>query len=183
MTPKTIKSYLKDIIRFVGDDPEREGMVGTPDRVVRSWSKLYGGYNQNPADVLKTVFQEGACQEMVGVKDVEFYSTCEHHMLPFFGRIHIAYIPDKKVVGISKLPRLIEVYARRLQIQEKMTAQIADAIMEHLTPKGAMVHCEAQHFCMTSRGVEKQNSKMITTAIRGSFKQIAIRQEFMAWVR
>lgn len=167
------------ILSAIGDDPMREGLLQTPQRVIRSWAKLYGGYAQNPADVLKTVFVEGACDEMVILRDIEFYSTCEHHMLPFFGRASIGYIPAGRVVGVSKLARLLEVYARRLQIQERLTAQVADALVTHLEPKGVMVVLEAQHFCMTSRGVEKQDSLMVTSAIRGVFALPEVRAEFM----
>lgn len=170
---------VREIIAAIGDNPTREGLVDTPSRVVRSWEKLYGGYNQSAESVLKTSFVEGACHEMVVLRDIEFYSTCEHHMLPFFGRVHIGYIPDGKVVGVSKLARLVEVFARRLQIQERMTAQIADSIMTILGAKGCMVVASAQHFCMTSRGVEKQNSEMVTSAVRGCFESSDPRQEFL----
>lgn len=171
------------IISAIGDDPLREGLQNTPTRVIKSWEKLYGGYREDPADVLKTVFVEGACDEMVILRDIEFYSTCEHHMLPFFGRASIGYIPSGRVVGVSKLARLLEVYARRLQIQERLTAQVADALVTHLNPKGAMVILEAQHFCMTARGVEKQDSIMVTSAIRGIFSTPEVRAEFMSLVR
>ena len=171
------------ILSAIGDDPQREGLLNTPQRVIRSWEKLYGGYKEDPADVLKTVFVEGACDEMVILKDIEFYSTCEHHMLPFFGRASIGYIPSGRVVGVSKLARLLEVFARRLQIQERLTAQVADALVTYLTPKGAMVILEAQHFCMTARGVEKQDSIMVTSAIRGIFSTPEVRAEFMSLVR
>lgn len=177
-----IEENVKRMLQFIGENPEREGLVDTPKRVEKSFAKLYGGYKQNPAEVLKTTFVEGACDEMVLLKNVEFYSTCEHHMLPFFGTMHIGYVPDKNVVGISKLARLMEVYARRLQIQERLVTQIAEALVKCLQPKGVMVVCEAQHFCMTSRGVEKQNSVMVTSAIRGIFTEAAPRAEFLALV-
>jgi GTP cyclohydrolase I len=175
---QTIENSLRDILRHIGDNPDREGLKDTPQRIIRSWSELFCGYKQNPADLMR-FFSEGSCNEMVVLRDIEFYSMCEHHFLPFFGRVHIAYIPDGKVIGISKLARLVEVYSRRLQIQENMTAQIADAIMEHLQAKGAMVVCEAQHLCMVARGVKKQNSTMVTSAIRGVFEKQAVRAEFM----
>lgn len=181
-TSESIKHSLKDILIFIGDDAEREGLLETPDRIVRSWSKLYSGYGQDPKDILKT-FTEGACDEMVMLKNIEFYSTCEHHFLPFFGKMHIAYIPNGKVVGISKLARLTECFARRLQIQERLVMQIADALIDNLDAKGVMVICEAQHFCMTSRGVEKQNSIMVTSAIRGAFKNVETRNEFLQLVK
>lgn len=168
------------IISAIGDDPQREGLLNTPQRVIRSWEKLYGGYREDPAEVLKTVFVEGSCDEMVVLKDIEFYSTCEHHMLPFFGKCSIGYIPSGRVVGVSKLARLVEVFARRLQIQERLTTQIADTLVQNLEPKGVMVVMEAQHFCMTARGVEKQDSIMVTSAVRGVFKdETAARSEFM----
>lgn len=176
---QAIESCLKKILAYVGDNPDREGLVETPKRIRKSWEKLFGGYKQNPEDIMK-VFKDGACDEMVILKNIEFYSTCEHHFLPFFGRIHIAYVPNGIVVGISKLARLVEIYARRLQIQERLVAQIADTMIEYLSPLGVMIVCEAQHFCMTSRGIEKQNSVMITSAIRGIFKENNItRQEFL----
>ena len=167
------------ILSAIGDDPEREGLRDTPVRVIKSWEKLYGGYHLNPADVLRTVFTDGHCDEMVVLRDIEFYSNCEHHMLPFFGKCHIGYLPDGRVVGLSKLARLVEVFARRLQIQERLTSQIADALQEHLSPKGVMVVMEAQHLCMLARGVEKQESVMVTSAVRGGFKEATTRNEFM----
>jgi len=178
-----LQSKIKDLLSYIGDDPEREGLKETPNRIIKSWEKLYGGYDKNPEDILKTTFTEGSCNEMVILKDIEFYSTCEHHMLPFFGKIHIGYIPDKKVVGISKLARLAEIYSRRLQIQERMTTQIADSLFKILKCKGVCVIVSAQHFCMTARGVEKQNSKMITSAIRGIFEQTQVRNEFLELIK
>jgi GTP cyclohydrolase IA len=165
------------MIEHLGDNPTREGLLDTPKRVVKSWKTLYGGYNQKPEEVLKTNFSV-ACDEMIISKDIEFYSTCEHHMLPFFGKAHIAYIPRSNVVGLSKLSRLLEVYARRLQIQERLTNQIADGIMNVMNPLGAGVIIEAKHFCMVCRGVQKKNSTMITSAIRGLFKSAEVKNEF-----
>jgi len=176
---KIIENKIKDILSYVGEDPEREGLKNTPMRMIKSWSRLFGGYSKNIDNIFKT-FQEGTCNEMVILRDIEFYSTCEHHFLPFFGYINIGYIPNGKVIGISKLARLVEIYSRRLQIQENMTSQIADTLMEKLNPLGVMITCKAQHFCMIARGVEKQNSKMITSAIRGVFeKDIEARNEFL----
>lgn len=158
------------IIEAVGEDPSREGLLETPERVVKSWAKLYGGYKENPDDILSKTFTERS-DEMVMLRNIELYSTCEHHLLPFFGRCHIAYIPKDKVVGISKLARLVECYARRMQIQERLTNQIAEAINMCLAPVGVGVIIEAQHFCMTSRGVEKQNSVMVTSAMLGLFRE------------
>jgi GTP cyclohydrolase I len=138
--------------------------------MVRAWDKLFSGYRQDPECLLRRVFCDG-CDEMVVLRDIEFYSTCEHHFLPFFGRISIAYLPAGKVVGVSKLARLVECFSRRLQIQERMTRQIAEAIMRHLSPLGVGVVASAQHLCMTSRGVEKQNSVMVTSAMLGVFRE------------
>jgi GTP cyclohydrolase I len=163
------KENIRRIIEFIGDDPNREGLIETPDRVLRSYKKIFGGYGQRVEDVLK-VFEEDSSDEMVLLKNIEFYSTCEHHMIPFHGKAHIAYIPDGKVIGISKLARILEVFARRLQIQDRLCAQITSALMEHLQPRGAACIMEAQHFCMTSRGVEKQHSVMTTSSLQGVFK-------------
>ena len=178
-----IENKIKDILIYLGENPNREGLIDTPKRVIKSWDKLYSGYSQNPGDILKATFTEGTCNEMVILKDIEFYSSCEHHMLPFFGKISIGYIPNNKVVGVSKLARLVEVYARRMQIQERMTTEIADDIMKILNAKGCMVIAEAQHFCMTARGVQKQNSKMITSAIRGVFENTEVRNEFLSIIK
>lgn len=179
---KDIEDKIKDILSFIGEDPEREGIKKTPSRMVSSWRKLFGGYERNPEKLL-TTFKEGACDEMVVLKDIEFYSTCEHHFLPFFGKIHIGYLPKGKVIGISKLARLVEVFSRRLQIQEKLVAQIADSIEKYLVPLGVMITAEAQHLCMISRGVEKQNSVMVTSAIRGNFKKKEVRNEFLELIK
>ncbi|GAG88950.1 unnamed protein product, partial [marine sediment metagenome] len=143
---------------------EREGLKETPKRVSKSFAKLYGGYAMKASDHMKT-FSDGVCDEMVIVKDIEFFSTCEHHMLPFFGRAHIAYIPNKKVIGVSKLVRILEVYARRLQIQERICQQVTEALDTNLSPLGSACVLEAQHFCMTARGVEKQHSIMVTSSL------------------
>ena len=175
---EVIENKIKDILFFIGDNPDREGLIETPKRIIKSWDKLFGGYGQNPGKILKT-FKEGSCDEMVILKDIEFYSTCEHHFIPFSGKVSIGYVPNGKVVGISKLARLVEIYSRRLQIQEKMTTQIAEALEEYLSPQGVIVIVKAQHLCMLARGVEKQNSVMITSAIRGVFKKNEARQEFL----
>jgi len=165
------------MIEHLGDNPLREGIIDTPKRVVKSWKTIYGGYNQTPEEVLKTSFNVDY-DEMIISKDIEFYSTCEHHMLPFFGKAHIAYIPRANVVGLSKLSRLLEVYARRMQIQERLTNQIADGMMKVMNPLGCGVIIEAKHFCMVCRGVQKKNSTMITSAIRGLFKSAEVKNEF-----
>ena len=180
---ENIENSIANILLFIGDDPKREGLKDTPERVRKSWSKLFGGYKMNAIEILSRVFTDGSCDEMVILKDIEFYSTCEHHFLPFFGKISIGYIPNGKVVGVSKLARVVECFARRLQIQEKMTTQIADSIQQALEPEGVIVVCEAQHFCMTARGVEKKNSIMVTSAIRGVFNQNEVRAEFLQLIK
>jgi GTP cyclohydrolase I len=181
---QTIEFSIRQILEYIGDDPKREGLLDTPKRIVKSWKKLFGGYKDNPQELLKTSFTEGSCNEMVILKDIEFYSTCEHHFLPFTGKISIGYLPNGNVVGVSKLARLVEIYARRLQIQERFVGQIADDIMRYINAQGCMVVCEAQHMCMTSRGVEKQQSVMVTSAIRGVFfHHQKIKDEFLSLIK
>lgn len=168
------------ILEYIGEDPKREGLKETPNRVIRSYNELYGGYKQDPKNII-TVFEEDPYDEMVLLKDIEVYSTCEHHMLPFFGKAHIAYIPDKKVIGISKLARILEIYARRLQIQERLCQQVTKCLDDMLQPKGSACIIQAQHFCMTSRGVQKQNSIMTTSSLTGVFRtNIDTRNELMS---
>lgn len=169
MDQEKIKTAIKLLLEGIGEDTEREGLVETPDRIARMYEEICSGYEQNPAEVLSKVFTAQG-SEMVMEKDISFYSMCEHHMMPFFGKAHIAYIPKGKVVGISKLARTVEIYARRLQIQERMTGQIADAIMECLDAEGVMVVLEAEHLCMTMRGVKKPGSRTVTMATRGVFE-------------
>lgn len=177
-----IEESVREIMEYIGEDVDREGLVETPKRVRKSWDKLYGGYDMDPKDLLKT-FDKETYSQMVVLKDIEFYSTCEHHMLPFFGKAHIAYIPGKKVIGVSKLARLLEIYARRLQIQERIGEQVTTFLMKELKAKGAACVLEAQHFCMTSRGVEKQNAKMVTSSLKGVFlKEAETRQEFFSMI-
>lgn len=177
------KKAVEQILYAVGEDPQREGLLETPKRVIESWSQLYSGYEQNPEDIMKT-FKEGACDDMVLLKNIEMYSMCEHHMLPFFGKAHIAYIPDGKVIGISKLARLLEIYSRRLQIQERIGEQITDALMQYIQPKGAACIIEAQHFCMMARGVQKQNSVMLTSSLKGAFiKEISTKNELLSLIK
>ena len=163
-----VKEAVKLLLEGIGEDPEREGLKDTPDRIARMYTELMAGYEDKPSNHLSRTFR-AENNEMVLEKDIVFYSMCEHHMMPFFGKAHIAYIPNGKVVGLSKLARCVETYARRLQIQEKMTAQIADAIMEELTPQGVMIVVEAEHLCMTARGVKKPGSKTTTVVTRGVF--------------
>jgi len=173
---------VRRLIEFIGDDPNREGLQETPERVVRSYEELFAGYKQDVAEVVKMF--ESSCDEMVIVRDVEFYSTCEHHFLPFFGKAHIAYIPDGRMIGVSKLIRVLEVFSRRLQIQERLCQQVTDALDEFLNPKGSACVLEAQHFCMTSRGVQKQHSIMVTSSLTGAFREKgnAARQEFLSMI-
>ena len=170
-------------LEFIGEDPTREGLLETPDRVVRSWSELYAGYAQNHEDILSKTFDAAGYDEMVLLKDIEFSSTCEHHMLTFGGKAHIAYLPNERVVGLSKMARLVDCFARRLQIQEKMTTQIANAIDDVLKPRGVAVCIEAQHFCMICRGIKKQNSKMVTSCLKGSFRNHEVRAEFFSLLK
>jgi len=170
---------IHDIIKNIGDEPNREGLLDTPKRVVKSWNEIYKGYTQDPKDILGTTFEGEGYQQMVILKDIEMYSTCEHHMQPFFGKAHVAYIPKNRVVGLSKLARLVECFSRRLQIQERLTKQIAEAIQEHLDPIGVGVVLEAKHFCMMARGVGKQNSSMITSELLGAMRDHAVREEFL----
>ncbi len=159
------------ILELLGEDPEREGLVKTPSRVAKALKFLTEGYAQDPKEILNQALFTTSNDEMVLVRDIEFYSMCEHHMLPIIGRVHVAYIPDGKVVGLSKIPRIVNVYARRLQIQEQMTEQIADAILETIKPKGVAVVVHARHMCMEMRGVQKINSTTVSSALRGLFKR------------
>ena len=165
-----IKEGVRLLLEGIGEDVNREGLKDTPDRIARMYQEIFGGMYEDAGEHLAKVFsvEKG---EMVLEKDITFYSCCEHHLVPFYGKAHVAYVPDGKVVGLSKLARTVDVYARRPQIQEQMTAQIADAIMEHLAPKGAMVVVEAEHMCMTMRGIKKPGSKTVTIACRGVFEE------------
>ena len=179
-------ALVRQQLVLLGEDPERDGLLKTPERVAAAMSWLTRGYTQSPMDVIGDALFEEDHNSMVMVRDIELYSMCEHHMLPFFGRAHIAYIPNGKIVGLSKLPRVVEVFARRLQVQERLTQQIAEAIEEVLKPIGVGVVIEAVHLCMMMRGVEKQNSRTITSALRGSFRDDAMtRDEFLrlAWTQ
>ena len=168
----------------IGEDPTREGLVDTPKRVAKALEYLTSGYQTSVEDVINNAVFEDPCDEMVLVKDIEFYSLCEHHMLPFVGRAHVAYLPHGKIIGLSKIARIIDVFARRLQVQERLTSQVADALMAALSPHGVAVVMEADHFCMMMRGVQKQNSSTITSAMRGSFKtDPSTRAEFMGLIR
>ena len=176
----SFEELVAEMIRRLGDDPEREGLKRTPERVAKSLAFLTQGYGMGFEDVANGALFEECHRNMVLVKDIEMYSMCEHHILPFFGKVHVAYIPNNKIIGLSKVARLVEVYARRLQVQERMTEQIAQAIWEKVEPEGVGVVVEAYHLCMMMRGVQKQNSKTITSAMRGSFlEEQMTRDEFL----
>lgn len=163
-------SIIKSLIKIIGDDPEREGLQDTPKRVIKSFQDLFCGYKKDAKEVLSKTFDADNYDQIVILKDIEMYSTCEHHMIPFVGKVSIAYLPSKRVVGLSKLARTVEIFSRRLQIQERLTKQIADAITECLQPKGTVVLIKSKHFCMCARGVNKQNSEMITSYVDGVFR-------------
>jgi GTP cyclohydrolase I len=181
-TRKQAEEAVRTMIRWAGDDPAREGLLDTPSRVVRAYEEFFAGYLQDPNEILSRTFTEvGGYDEMVVMTDIRFESHCEHHMVPIIGKAHIGYLPDKRVVGISKLARLVEVYARRLQVQEKMTAQIADCLQKALKPKGVAVVIEAAHQCMTTRGVHKPGVGLVTSRMVGAFRDNpSTRREFLA---
>jgi len=178
------EELLRELFRRIGEDPEREGLRQSPARIVRSWKELFSGYGQRAEDVLATQFHGEQYDEMVLLRDVEFYSTCEHHMLPFSGQANLAYIPNQKIVGLSKLARLLDVFARRLQVQERLTRQIATELARILKPKGVAVMIEGKHQCMSCRGVRKREGSMITSCLLGEFKESSARRtEFFSLVR
>jgi GTP cyclohydrolase I len=175
-----IQKAVSSILQAVGENPEREGLKRTPERVARMYAELLSGYKADPIAVVNDAIFDVKYDEMVIVRDVEFYSLCEHHILPFMGRVHVAYIPDGKVIGVSKIPRIVEIFARRLQVQERMTREIADLIRDLLHPQGVGVVVEALHLCMMMRGVQKHNARMTTSAMHGAFRSnLATRQEFL----
>jgi GTP cyclohydrolase IA len=174
---------VREMLTRLGEDPSREGLLATPQRVSKSLDYLTSGYNLQPSEVVNGALFTVDYDEMVIVKDIEMFSLCEHHMLPFFGKVHIAYIPKGKVIGLSKLPRLVEVFARRLQVQERLTTQLANAIQEIIQPQGVGVVIEARHLCMMMRGVEKQHSAAVTSAMLGTFRQQSTRNEFLSLLR
>ncbi len=179
-----IEGLITALLKELGEEPGRDGLVRTPERVAKAMRFFTGGYDQDPAEVLNDARFETDYDEMVLVKDIDFYSLCEHHLLPFFGRVHLAYIPDGKVIGLSKLPRLVEIFARRLQLQERLTVNISETLQELLQPKGVGVVVEATHLCMMMRGVEKQNAFAITSSLRGEFERDPkTRAEFMELLR
>jgi GTP cyclohydrolase IA len=179
-----MEEQIRHILKALGEDPDREGLMKTPHRVAQALAFLTQGYQQDPAKVINDALFTEDYEEMIVQRDIDFYSLCEHHLLPFFGKAHVAYIPHHKIVGISKLARLVDVYARRLQVQERLTNQIANTIMEKLDPLGVAVVIEAEHLCMRMRGVEKQNSMIITSTLLGAFRtRQETRQEFMTLIR
>ena len=180
----TTQELYRELLARLVDDPTRDGLAETPERVEKAMVFLTQGYAMDVATVLNEALFEVDYDEMVMVRDVEFYSMCEHHLLPFFGKVHVAYVPNGRVIGLSKIPRLVEMFARRLQVQERLTTEIADAIVEAIAPQGVGVIVEAQHLCMMMRGVEKQHSATVTSAMRGVFKtQTQTRNEFLSLVR
>ena len=179
MNIENVSEKVKVILGEIGENPEREGLIDTPERVAKAYEFLTKGYHQDANSILNGAIFEEKYDEMVIVKDIDFYSMCEHHMLPFFGKVHVAYIPKGKIVGLSKIPRLVDMYARRLQVQERFTQQIADVLEEKLQPKGVAVVVEGYHMCMMMRGVQKQNSTTTTSAVHGAFRAEKTRMEFL----
>ena len=170
-TVDKMRLTLKDIMAFLGEDPEREGLLETPDRIIKSWKELYSGYNEAPAEILSKTFSESeGYDQIVLLRDIKFTSFCEHHNLPFMGTAHVGYLADNRVVGISKLARLVQCFAKRMQIQERMTRQIALSIMENLEPKGCGVIIDGHHLCMSARGIKSVGARMVTSAMEGTFK-------------
>ena len=176
-----IESIILDLLKEIGEDPEREGLQKTPHRVAKSWTTFAKGYKQTPEEVVGDAIFNEQCDEVIAVKDIDFFSLCEHHLLPFKGVAHVGYLPDEKIIGLSKIPRIVDIYARRLQVQERLTQQVADALQDVLSPKGVAVVIEAEHLCMQMRGVEKKSSFMITSAVRGVFRENnKTREEFLS---
>lgn len=181
---RELENHVRKMLQLVGENPVREGLVDTPERVSKALHFLTGGYDLTVDDVVKNALFEEHCEEMVIVKDVEFYSLCEHHMLPFFGRAHVGYLPRDHIIGLSKIARVVDVFARRLQVQERLTTQIASGLLEVLNAHGVAVVLEATHFCMVMRGVQKQNSKTVTSSMLGAFREDSrSRSEFMELIR
>jgi GTP cyclohydrolase I len=182
--PHGVRDSVRQILAAIGEDPDREGLRGTPERVEKALGFLTQGYSQDAEALLNQALFSVGYDEMVLIRDIDVFSLCEHHLLPFFGRAHVAYIPDGKVVGLSKIPRLVDMFARRLQVQERLTVQVAEAIAEKVKPRGVGVVIEAMHFCMIMRGVEKQNSVAVTSCMLGAFReQRETREEFLSLIR
>jgi GTP cyclohydrolase I len=182
-TTTALSEHMHEVIRLLGEDPEREGLLKTPERVAKAYQYLLHGYCMDHRAILESALFRESYSEMILVKDIELYSLCEHHMLPFFGKAHVAYIPNGQIVGLSKIPRVVDVFARRLQVQERLTIQIRDAIQDVLQPQGVAVVIEAQHLCMMMRGAEKQNSVTTTSAMSGQFMDPSTRSEFMRLIQ
>jgi GTP cyclohydrolase I len=179
-----VEKLIREILVQIGENPEREGLVKTPERVARAWEEIASGYQADPGEMVRGALFESSGKEMVVVNDIDFYSVCEHHMLPFFGKAHVAYIPNGKIVGLSKIARVVEAFARRLQVQERMTSQIAGCLMENLAPLGVAVVLHAQHLCMMMRGIQKQNSMAVTSEMLGAFeKNSKTRAEFLTLIQ
>ena len=179
-----MEKLVREMLVKIGEDPTREGLVKTPERVSRSWQEITSGYDQKPGEMVQGALFKSEGQEMIIVNDIDFYSVCEHHLLPFFGKAHVAYIPNGKIVGLSKIARVVEAYARRLQVQERMTAQIAGCLMENLKPLGVAVTLHAQHLCMMMRGIQKQNSYAVTSEMLGCFQNDPkTRAEFLTLIK
>ena len=178
-----MKNLQRRVLELIGEDPDREGLIKTPERVAKSLRFLTKGYREDPEEILRSAMFREEYRQMVIVKDIDFFSMCEHHMLPFFGKAHVGYIPNKYITGLSKIPRVVDVFARRLQVQERLTTQIKDCIQATLNPLGTIVVIEAQHMCMQVRGVEKQNSLTTTSDFTGAFEEASTREEFMNLIR
>jgi len=179
-----IAAAVRSILTSVGEEPERDGLIGTPDRIARMYDELLGGYKVDPIKLVNGALFDVDYSDMVLVRDIEYFSMCEHHMLPFYGRAHVAYLPTRKVIGLSKIPRLVDMFARRLQVQERMTVQIADMLDEILAPQGVAVAIEGQHMCSTMRGVKKEHPVMFTSSFLGQFKEESeLRKEFLSLVQ
>jgi GTP cyclohydrolase I len=175
-----MQDEIRSILKQLGEDPDREGLLDTPKRVDKAFRFLTAGYGQTPEDVVRGAIFHEKYDEMVLVRDIDFYSLCEHHMLPFYGKAHVAYVPNGRIIGLSKIPRLVEVFSRRLQVQERLTVQIAESLQEYLEPLGVAVVIEAAHLCMMMRGVQKQNTKMVTSSVLGCFRdEDSARNEFL----
>jgi len=183
LTSASLQELIREVLVRLGEDPERDGLLDTPGRMERSMQYLTKGYREDPEETLLGAMFDVVYDEMVIVKDIEMFSLCEHHLLPFFGKVHVAYIPQGKVIGLSKVPRLVDVFARRLQVQERLTTQIAEAIESAIKPLGVGVVVEARHLCMMMRGVEKQHSSTITSSMLGAFREKETRVEFLALIR
>ena len=176
-----IELIISDLLKEIGEDSEREGLIKTPHRVAKSWMTFAQGYKQTPEEVVGDAVFNEKCDEIIAVKDIDFFSLCEHHLLPFKGVAHVGYLPKEKIIGLSKIPRIVDIYARRLQVQERLTQQVADALQDVLSPEGVAVVIEAEHLCMQMRGVEKKSSFMITSAVRGAFRENnKTREEFFS---